>query len=391
MAQAQTKRALLWTSLLNESLFTLYGMLAFILRRDLGATAFEIAILTMLKPVVSIISFYFGTLLYPRHLLKNIVWTGTLARVPFLLFPFFHDISFFIFGAAAYTLFTRAGTPAWMEVIKLNLGQKERDRYFSLGSALGYAEGVALAIGLGWILDFHPSSWTWLFFLSAILGLASVWIQKKAVFQPSNLPNTQKIGHPLILPLRSSLELIRRRKDFAKFQYGFMFCGFGIMLLQPALPFFFMDRLHISYTDLAIALSICKGLGFVFSSHIWGKSIGKIGIMKASSFIFAIIGLFPLFLMLTPYAISWLYIAYFIYGIAQGGSHIIWNLSGPIFAKDENSSLYTNVNILTVGLRGMVAPPLGSFLAVVLGPIWVLALGVLLCLYAGKIMLQKQS
>ncbi len=44
-----TGRSLLWSNLLSEPLFTLYGLISFILYKDLGASAFLISLVTMLK------------------------------------------------------------------------------------------------------------------------------------------------------------------------------------------------------------------------------------------------------------------------------------------------------------------------------------------------------
>jgi MFS family permease len=397
IAATKTKSAILWTNLLNESLFTLYGLLAFILRKDLGATAFQIALLTMLKPLVSLFSFYWST--GSKHtkdrLRQNVFLTGILSRAPFFLFPFLDNVWFFIFAAAQHMLFARAGTPAWMEILKLNLPKREREKYFSLGAALGYAEGVLIAIAFGFLLDHYAYSWKILFFLSACIGIAGVLIQKRLPIQDpegiteSESPDSKE--NPLIMPWKATWNLMKNRKDFARFQWGFMACGFGIMLIQPALPLFFVDILHISYTDLAIALSICKGLGFVFSSSLWARFMDRIDVSKLSSLVFVGVGLFPLLLMLTPWSLIWLYIAYFVYGIAQAGSHLIWNLSGPLFSGERNSSLYTSVNIVMVGMRGMIAPPLGGILCTLCGPFWVLGFGILLCFYGGKVMLAKVS
>ena len=37
----------------------------------------------------------------------------------------------------------------------------------------------------------------------------------------------------------------------------------------------------------------------------------------------------------------------------QAGSELSWNMSGPLFSKQEESSSYTSVNIVTAGIRGL--------------------------------------
>jgi hypothetical protein len=391
----RTRGAILWSSLLSEPLFTLYVMLAFILRKDLDATAFQIALLTMLKPVVSVFSFYWSAGVARKKLRWNVASAGFLARLPFLFFPFVDNVWFLIGGAVVHMFFYRAGNPAWVEILNLNLPKKAREKFFSIGSALGYAEGVLIAIAFGALLDYDHQIWKLLFFGSALVGMCGVFIQMKVPIEGEDeveaAVKEDKVSFykRLIDPWKSSYKIMSTRPDFAKFQWGFMACGFGNMLIQPALPLFFVDVLHLTYIDLAIALSICKGLGFVFSSPLWAKAMGRFSIAHLSCAVFAATGLFPLFLILAPFSLFWLYLAYVMYGIAQGGSHLIWNLSGPIFSGKEDSSLYSGVNIVMVGIRGAVAPPLGSLLCVFLGPLIVLGVGIGLCFYGGWRMVSK--
>jgi MFS family permease len=93
---------------------------------------------------------------------------------------------------------------------------------------------------------------------------------------------------------------------------------------------------------------------------------------------FAIFPLVIVAAILHPY---WIYVAYFIYGIAQAGSHLIWHLSGPLFAEGEKSLRYSGVNIVMVGIRGALGPPLGGLLVAFTGPIFVFLLSALFCLF----------
>src|SRR5690606_31722825 len=106
--------------------------------------------------------------------------------------------------------------------------------------------------------------------------------------------------------------------------------------------------------------------------------------------VFLAIGLFTLLFSFSVWSILWFYVAYFWYGVGQGGSHLVWNMSGPIFAGKEESSRYTGVNVAMAGLRGAVAPPLGGLLSVFIGPVQVLIVGGILCFYSGIRMLQSK-
>lgn len=391
-----TRLAVIWTHFLNEPLAVLYTFIPFILYRDLGASAFQIALLTTLKPLVSILSFYWSATLArrPERLLTNILVTGLLTRLPFLLFPFFSNSWFVIGSAAFYMMLSRGGLPSWMEVVKQNVPQEKRGKLFSYSMGLSYLEGIFISIGMGIFLDHNTESWKWLFPVSGIIGLVGLAFQAKIpvkAVEAGQIALTNSWKNHLVSPWKDSLQILKKKDDFRAFQWGFMFAGGALMLMQPALPLFFVDYLHITYTDLAFALSVCKGLGFAMSSPFWANKVSPSIIFRSTSIIFII---FSLSFVLLPFALihpMGLYLAYFCYGIAQAGSHLAWHLSGTIFAnKEEDSAPYTNVNLLAVGVRGAVAPPLGSVISLLLGPVGAFGVSTLFCLYAGFLMLKAQ-
>lgn len=386
-------RALIWTNLLNEPLFTLYGFIAFFLYKDLGATPFQIALLTMLKPVVTILSFYWSAGLAGRgkKLKSNLLWAGFLMRAPFLLCIWIDSPWYVIAAAVNYMFFYRGGIPAWLEMIKRNMEEGKRGKIFSWTSGLGYAEGVLLSLAMGGLLDRDPTLWKSLFFLTAAVGFLSLVIQARIPLEEREEKRERlSLKELFIRPWRDSYQLMRGRADFFRFQWGFMVCGFGIMLIQPVLPLFAVDHLGISYVEMAAAVSIAKGLGFALSSPIWARWIDRANILRLTSGVFLTIGLFPILLAISAFGLQWLYFAYFWYGVGQGGSHLVWNMSGPIFAGKEESSRYTGVNVVLAGLRGAVAPPLGGWLTGIWGPIQVLLLGGILSVYSGVRLLQSR-
>ena len=154
------------------------------------------------------------------------------------------------------------------------------------------------------------------------------------------------------------------------------------MILQPSLPMFFADTLQLSYTGLLTALVMCKGVGFAMTMPWWVKFFKKRDIFHYSSIVTIIAALFPLTLLISQFNILFLYFAYLVYGVMQAGSDLSWNMSGPIFAKEEDSTHFTGTNILLVGIRGCFIPALGALLYSTTSSIVVMIIGALLCLFA---------
>lgn len=380
----KTRFALFTSSLLNEPLTLLYVWLPFILRKDLGASAFQIALFMMLRPAMSLISFYWSAAIEKKRgkLRSNLVISGLLARIPFLLCFFVDNVWFLLLAAAIHMLFLKGGLPAWMEILKLNLPSEKRERLFSLSSTLGYIEGILLAFCIGTYLDSGNGTWKLFCLLSSLFGLIAVFVQWRLPIrnETQRQKNTSDTSHPILKPWKHSLELMKARPDFALFQWVFMIGGFGIMLVTAALPLFFVDSLQLSHTNFATARSICMGLGFALTSSYWARALSRFTMPRLTAFICLGFALFPLLLVFASYNLLWLYGAYIVYGITQGGSHIIWHLSGPLFAKNEDSSQYSGVNVCMVGVRGLIAPLAGNTLCCYIGPEKVLILGACICL-----------
>ena len=385
----KTRWSLIMSSLIHEPFSSIYIWLPFILRKDLNASVLQIAILVTLKPVISIFSFYY-TSLRSHNVRQAFVTAGILARIPFLLFPFFNNIWYFIFASTTYMLFYRAAIPSWMEILKLNLNKEMRHRYFTLSSAMGYAEGVFLSLYLGYLLDVHFELWRSLFALFAAIGIVGVVMQ---AFLPINRENwVPKERQPLKLlqPWKDTIKLMRERPDFAHFQWGFMGAGFGIMLVIVVVPLYFADILQLSHKEFANARYIFMGFGFILCSPIWSRLMNRLSVFQVTSLVTLSFAFFPISLMFATTSPLFLYLAFAIYGLAQSGSHTVWHLSGPIFAQDEDSSHFSGVNIVMVGLRGMVAPLLGGLLYATCGSMFVLVLGMLLCLFSSWFMLFRR-
>ena len=390
----KTKHALVWTHLLSEPFISIYALLPVIMTKYLGASAFQIALLTMLRPTVSVFAFYWSAPIASRRdrLLPNLLIASVLAVAPFLLLPWYHGVSFLIFAAATYSFFYRARIPALMEILKLNVPKQPRERLFSSVSALAYGEGLVVGIIIGMLLDRYLASWPLIFCVTSLFVMAGVAIQSLVpVRGAESFPTSGESCSPtairrqtplewLTQPWKDSFRLLRERPDFAHFQKAFMISASGLMFAMPAIPFFLTD-MNLSFTELVISFNLCKGLGFVCTSPLWARALKHFSIQETSRLFFICFALFFGALLLAPMGLAWLFTAYLCYGVAQAGSHLVWHLSGSFFCGKEDSSPFSTVGVLMVGLRGAIAPFVGALFCDHFGPYYTLAVGMLTCLY----------
>jgi len=381
-----TRSSFLWTRMLNVPFFAILKLLPLILYKELQITALQIAIYVALQPISGILASYWSSAIHKRQdlLAANIVWANIFRFLPFLFFPWIDSPWLMILASAIYMTLNRGMMPAWMEMFKRNIKGVTREKIFAFGSSVDYLGPATLLLLMGWYLDDFHTHWRWLFFGTALLGLFST-------FFLSRLPNLSlppqeppKLQEWLIKPWKESWELLKGRPDFRNFQIGFMFGGAGLTVIAAILPMFFVDVLHLSYTEMALAISACKGIAFAVTSPLWVRFFHKTDIFSFCSFVTLLAALFPFFLYSSQFQPFLLYAAYLLYGVMQAGSELGWHMSGPVFAKEEESSHYSQLNVLAVGVRGCIAPFCGSFLYTIGSSTGVLFLGALLCLIASE-------
>lgn len=381
----RTSSAFLFSRLLSVPFGAIFNLLLIILYKDLHATPLQITIAIALRPVASLFAPYWSASIHSQDssLITKLSIANIIKYVPFLFAPWIDNPWFYVLSFGYYMMLTRGMIPAWMEVLKKNVKGMSMEKIFAYGSAFEYIGGALLPLIFGFLLDGNGQAWRYIFPATACVGmLSAIFIYRipAGVILPDKEDRTFK--QHVINPWKESLNLLRRRPDFLKFQIGFMWGGAGLMVFQPVLPKFFVDVLDLSYLEVAVAITVCKGIGFAMTSPLWVMAYRKMDIFQFSRLVIFLIAIFPLCLLASQFNLMWLYIAYFAYGMMQVGSEMSWNLSGPVFAKQEDSSSYSVVNVLAGGMRGCVFPLLGTLLYELTNASAVLVLGSIFCLVA---------
>lgn len=376
---------LFWMHLSHEPFVVLYALLPFILRKDLNASLLQISILSALRPILPVFSFYWSANLTNRqHLLRaNLIGAWVLARIPFLFIPWIENIWYLIFSCAVYEFFNKSGIPALIEILKINIPSGTREKAYTMTFVLSFLESIFLGLIIAKLLDSHSAAWQILCGFTALLGLSSIFLQLKIPIPYTENPvpiQRKTFKEALLTPWKEAFALLTKDTDFARFQYGFMIGGFSLMFIAPSLSVFWVDSLQLSHSDVVIGRSILMGAGIVLSSYWWKNRLVREKVSELTQLILGGFALYLFLLSLSIFYIGWFYLAFILYGIAQAGSHLLWNLSGALFSEERDSSPFSRLNILLLGIRGAIAPALGGILCSFLGPAWVIVLGALLCL-----------
>jgi MFS family permease len=345
-----------------EALFTL---LIFILSKDTNATALQLAVIAALKPTVSLVAFYANSYITERkdRIKKFLAISTLIGSLPCFLFPFISNPWFYVISFGIFTASARAAYPAWVEILKSSFDVSVMSKLISKGTSINYLAVIFLPLLFSFWMDQDAQIWKLLFALLAFVHAINLMvIYFLQIPSEINSPCVPEKKLSLLEPWKKASKVIREKPEFLHYLIIFFLGGAGIVALQPILPLYFKDHLHLSYTQLTLAFSFCKGLAFVATSPIWGNRARTFSIYGINGIMNVFTSLFVAFVIAANFNVSWLFVAYIMYGTMQAGADMSWNLSGVIFSKESESIFYSSMNLVLVGLRGCICPFIGQFI-----------------------------
>lgn len=385
-----TSAAFIWTRFFGLPFWAMLSALSMILYKEFHVSPWQLTFLVALKPASSLLAVYWSSFLFSDR--KNLVWslvlTNILRFLPFLFFYWIHSPLYIIFSFGFYMMLSRGSVPAWMEIFKKHIPDESRSKVLAIGNSVEYLGAALLPLLLGVLLDASGSAWRWLFPLTAALGLLStLYLIRIPTLLTKEFPKQNRI----LLPWKRSLQLLTKNRPFARYQIGFMLGGAGLMIIQPFLPIYFVDNLHLTYTEVMLALAVCKGVGFAMTSQFWSRFFNRTNLFVFSAIVAAMAALFHPLLLAAQAFLPLLYFAYFGYGVMQAGSELSWHMSAVSFSKSEESLPYSELNILAVGIRGLIVPFLGNLIFAATGTGTILTLGSLLCMLGSLLLIRNRA
>jgi F0F1-type ATP synthase assembly protein I len=388
-----TKSAFVWTKVMGAPFWVMLSTLSIILYKEFHISPLLLTLFIALKPVTALFAAYWSCFVckHEKFLVTNLILTNLLRFVPFLFFFYTESPWWMLAAFGVYMTLSRGAVPAWVEVFKRNIAGPSQSKIFALGNTIEYVGATVLPLFIGILLDLNHNAWRILFPLTALLGIVSTLfivrislssLTYQSIKSAASAPDFKDI----FLPWKQWFTLLRSRPDFRNYQLGFMLGGAGLMIIQPILPYFFVDVLNLSYTEMILAITVCKGIGFSATSPFWAQQFKKMNIYAFSALVALLAALFPLLLLGAQFGVLLIYIAYLMYGFMQSGSELSWHLSAVTFSEKNNSLPFSEANILSVGIRGCTIPFLGSLIFQYSNSITVMCISCLLCLAGSSIL-----
>ncbi len=399
-------------SILDGIVLGILALNEYILIKGLHGTNYQIGFISVFTIGFLTFSIVFNEILHRVHNKNKLLRIIALAtRLPFLLFLFFPSKTDNHTNYAIYQgifllvcLLYYSANPLILPSINLFLKNNYRHEHF--GDLYSYSslwsKGVLFVTtyAFGIFLDFQSSAYIYIYPLTGVIGLISIFVLTKIPFNNDDF----KVGERRYMEsIRQSIKNMRRilkeNKPYNDFQLGFMLYGFAWLLTVAVITIYFDKKLHISYSGVAFYKNTSTILSLFFIPY-FGRLIGSIDPRRFAAGTFMFMLLFLFFMGLTefvPYHITvWnidiyvsLFISHIFYGLFGAAMGLLWYIGSAYFCKNDEVSYYQSIHLTLTGWRGLLAPVLGVFFLNYIDYAGVFLLGIISLAFAIWVMLKS--
>ncbi len=355
---------------LCSPLEAIYTLLIFIAAQELNMNALQITFLACSKPVSSLPAFYFSTFLATRQerYKRYLIAINSFAALPAIAFPFIQHNDLFVASHFIFMIGMRASFPVWNGLLKNGLSMDAMNKLQAKAIAVQQFLLISCPLIFGYLIDQDKEIWKVLFCLLGLMQLVNSFMLLKLSPEPLDLESTVscKSRSPIKVSFWSQWQKIRNlpntSPDYVRYLLLFFWGGAGLVMMQSVLPKFFKENLHLSYTALTCAISLCKGIALIGTARLWSQTLSNVSLYQLNYYINILSTLFIALMLLSNFQSNLIYLSYIVYGAMQAGCELSWNMSGPLFAKKNECTFYAGLNLPSIGLRGILFPLLAQTL-----------------------------
>ena len=337
-------------------LFTVFAgltgpFIALILRRELGATPLQLAVMSSACGACLLLSLLWARALHGRPPLPYLVWPGFMARSVFLLVPFVSSVWSFVGLVIARDFFGAAVAPAQAAVVERVYPRAQRGRALGLVRMAGAALGIGLALAAGQLFD--RIGYRLIFVTAALLGMAaSLRLRRLAVPEPDAADSEAPWG------LRGAWETVRDDHAFRRLLVASFLFGFGCWIQTPAHPLLLVDVLQVSASQVGVLASVAA-VSTLAGSAYWGWLVDRKSSLEALRVMYLIGATTPVI-----YYVAWspwvLVASSVTDSLLSVGLELVWMMAVIDVAGPHRTAQYVAIGATLAGVRGIAGPLVGG-------------------------------
>jgi predicted MFS family arabinose efflux permease len=322
-----------------------------ILRREMGASAFQISVMQAAGAAFMLLSLAWARAVEGREPLACVVWTGFVARGLFLLVPFIHSAWPFVALLVAVNLLGTIAGPAQTVVIERVYPQGERGRALGLVKTAGGMPGILLLLGAGTLLD--RIDYRFMFPAAALVGMAaSLRLRSLPVPDAPMQPGCLRTG------LSEAWAVVRDNARFRRLLIASFVFGCGIWLQMPANPLLMVDVLDVSVAQMGVFAAI-SGVAGLTGNACWGRLADRRTTLRALRVVYLVGATTPVlyFMASSPWVLALTSVTE---SLMNTGLDLVFTMALIEVAGPSRSAHYAAIAATLAGVRGVLGPLLGA-------------------------------
>ena len=325
-----------------------------VIGRRMGATSLEVAVITASPTACFLLTLFWAKLCRDSKKVSWVVFPTLFARSLYLSVFFIKTPLFFTVVVVCAAVLESMAMPAYSSVMKEVYHEDYR------GKAMGYVRffcnmsTVLASFAGGYLLDMgNGTFYKFIFPAGAACGMTS-----SILFKKIKIRRETKLGK--VEPMAVILREFSKNNHLKYFTLSFFIAGFGYLIGVPLYPLFQVDELSLSNTTIGYLGSLMALSGSI-SFFFWGHLIDRYKPLPLLKVIMPIAVTIPF-----SYAVSSgiypVFFASFVSGVIMNGWDLCWYNHIIREVRREHTSGVFGIQYSLIGIRGLTAPFIGTFL-----------------------------
>jgi MFS family permease len=314
--------------------------------RRMGASPFEVAIVSSAPAIGLILTLYWATFVTGRNPIPYVVWAAVAGRSVFLLAPFVHTPPRFVAMVMVYHLVTSMLMPPYTEAVRVMYPTERRQTlvgYIRVGVSLVAIVTAAVA---GQLLETFGAGAV--FAAGAVFGIASALTFGRIELPTPTAPAAKRP------PLADAWRASRADPTFRRLLVVVFVYGFGAWFNSPAIPLLLVDDLRATNAEvgvLAAAQSAAQMAGF----FLWGRFIDHNSGLHVFRRMWRIGWIVPVIFYVAP-STWWALLPFALDGFMNAAYELAWMATVIQLAPPDRVPQFSGAYHSLVGIRGVIAP-----------------------------------
>lgn len=330
----------------------LAGVITFVpvIARRLGASPLQLALITAMPATGNFIALAASYYLQRHRKLPFMMLAWSIGRGAFFLMPLVTTPELFVLIVIIHWLFVSLCVTGYVEVISNIYPATIRGRAMAY-VRVGFTACATLMTPLfGQWLD----RWGYqiLFPIAALFGVLSGLTFGQVKYEETLAPTARD----WLTPLR----IFARDARFRVYSIAFSLYGAAMLLISPIIPLLLVDELDLSNAQVGW-LGMVNSIAWMLFYIVWGRSIDRRGGLWTVQINFILTLVVPLAFFFAQ-DLWLLALAQIFLGITVAGTDLGWMNAIMQFARKEEIGHYTALHAFLIGVRGLIAPFIGTTL-----------------------------